>query len=161
MSLTTEGKKALFNKLNFDRFAANYNGTDLSPLAGPPQIEADIETKEVVTYAGGDEPIAEIVTKSNVKITIETTKVNAAMGLLDAAKGENLLDKEKLRPLAIAPIVDEGSGGEGGMSFTCYVSGYSTNFTDSDDKPNSVRITFTGTLDTTTDSGNDPASSTP
>lgn len=81
---------------------------ELNPLSGPPQIEGDVEMKDVMLYETDKDVQASFITRNNVKVTIKTRNIAKAMELLSAfAKGDNILASELKQALTMIPITDE------------------------------------------------------
>lgn len=129
-------------KLNYYKYQVAWGETVLGPLNSPPTVEPDIETKEVVLYETGVDPLSKVISKNNAKITIQSGDVSAAAGLVSGfKKGDELLDSSKAKPLVFTPITDD----EGASSITfpnCYLQpGFKPNFAEGDD-PNYVELEF-------------------
>lgn len=97
----------LLAKLVTDKYTVAAGATALGPLAGVPKIEPDIATNDVKMYETGAEVHASVITKNEIKITIETHDVDTAMTLLAGYKvGDNVFASAKKVALAMVPITD-------------------------------------------------------
>lgn len=86
-------------------FMVAAGSTELGALAGPPQVEPDVELKSIQLYETGTESAAEMLVKNGVKITIKTRNIEAAMTLLGGfAKGDNVIAPAKKTTVTMVPI---------------------------------------------------------
>ena len=77
-------------------------------LNSPPSIEPETETKETVLYETGVDPLAEILSKNNARITLEVNDVETALALKATyKKGDNLLDSKFSKPLTFVPLTED------------------------------------------------------
>lgn len=154
-TLTTQQIADLVAKLEFHKYlvAITLTGgtaTSLGPLKTAPKCEPDVETKDTTIYETGSEVQASILSKNDVKLTIETEAVDAAVTLLAGfSKGDNVLGSSKKYSITLVPITSEATAKT--ITFTnAYLQpGLSTNLQDADD-PNSVTLTFTCKADPST-----------
>ena len=140
------------------RYLACYNDgtTDhyLGPLAGPPQIESEVETKEIFFYETGDEAQSEIITKNQIIVTIESRDLETATSLIsDLKKGDDLLAQEENAPaktLVLTPISKEGDTNAKSITFhNVFIKpGLSMTLSDGDENPSSVKLVFVCKEDT-------------
>lgn len=143
IALTQEMIDSLVSKLQFYKYQVSFGSQILGPLNSPPKVEADTETKGTVLYETGVDPLAEILSKNNAKITLEVNDVDAAMTLLKTfKKGDNLLDSSKAQPLIFVPLTADETAKT--LTFpNCYLQpGLATNFAEGDD-PNYIPLNFT------------------
>ena len=103
--MTREEIDALIAKMKKHPYACAAGSKNLGPLSGPPQIEADVETKDVTLYETLGDVEASYLTKNNVKVTIKTRAVDDAMELMAGfTKGDNIIDSKNSVPLTLVPI---------------------------------------------------------
>ena len=124
--------------------------TSLGPLKTAPKCEPDVETKDTTIYETGSEVQASILSKNDVKLTIETENVDDAITLLAGfSKGDNILASTSKYTITLVPITSDATAKT--ITFTnAYLNpGLSTNLQDADD-PNSVTLTFNCKSDPTT-----------
>lgn len=149
-NLTQAEIDALIADLNYYKYLAAFGSSSLGPLASAPQVEADVETKETTLYETGDEVQAEIISKNNVQITIETRNLAVAMPLLEAfRKGDNLLDSSNAKVLTLVPITDVATAKAITFPRAFLRPGLSMILSEGDDTPSSVKLVFTCKPDTT------------
>lgn len=139
----------LIGKLEYHKYVVAITGgtpsatTNLGPLKTAPKAEPDVETKDTTIYETGSEVQASILSKNNVKLTIETESVDAAITLLTGfSKGDNVLASTQKYTVTLQPITSDATAKT--ITFTdAYLQpGLSTNLQDADD-PNSITLTFT------------------
>ena len=141
-ALTQSMIDTLVSKLQFYKYQVSFGDTILGPLNSPPKVEADIETKETVLYETGVDPLAEIISKNNAKITLEVNDVDAAMGLLKGfKKGDNLLDSTKAKALTFVPLTSDENAKALTFENAYLQPGLATNFAEGDD-PNYITLNF-------------------
>lgn len=152
-ALTAEQIANLVGELNFHKYLVNIanatGGTFLTaaltigPLASAPKLEPDVETKETTLYETGDEPQAEILSKNNAKLTIETRDMDSAMALLTKhKKGDNIIDAKNALVITLVPITSDATA-KGFTIGNAFVDpGLSTNLSEGDDTPSSATIVF-------------------
>lgn len=108
VKLTQEVIDGLVAKLQYYKYQVSFGEQVLGPLNSPPSIEPETETKETVLYESGSDPLAEILSKNNARITLEVNDVDAALALKATyKKGDNLLASEFSKPLTLVPITDD------------------------------------------------------
>ena len=79
--------------------------SDLGPLKEPPKCEPDTALKDVTLYESGGDVQASFLTKNNVKLTITTQNVDAAIDLLEAfKKGDNIFASANKKTITLVPI---------------------------------------------------------
>lgn len=142
VKLTQEMVDQLVAKLSFYKYQVAFGETILGPLNSPPKIDPDTETKDTVLYETGVDPLANILSKNNANITIETNDVDAALTMLrEFKKGDNLLDSSKAKPLTFVPLTEDANAKA--ITFpNCYLQpGLAPNFAEGDD-PNYVSLSF-------------------
>lgn len=104
-TLTQTEIDELVAKLQLYKYVVAVDSTELGPLKSAPQIEGDVETKDLTLYETGSEAQASFLVKNNVKLTIDTENVEEAMKLMGAfTKGENVLDSAKKKSVTLEPI---------------------------------------------------------
>ena len=134
---------ALIAKLEYYKFVAAAGETKLGPLASAPKIEGDVELKDTVLYETGSEAQASILSKNNVKVTIETQNVAAAMTLLAGfQKGDNVLEETKAVALTLVPITDDATAKTISFPRAFLQPGLSMTLGEGDDKPNAVQLVY-------------------
>ena len=98
----------LIAKLQMYKYVCSAGETVFGPLKSAPKVESDVETKDVTLYETGEEAQASILTKNNVKLTLEVEDIETAMPLLEAfKKGDNVLDSTKSQVVTLVPITDD------------------------------------------------------
>lgn len=140
--LTQEMIDSLVEKLQFYKYQVSFGDTILGPLNSPPGVEADMETKDTVLYETGVDPLAQIISKNNAKITLEVNDVDTAMTMLATfKKGDNLLDSSKAKALVFVPLTADENAKV--LTFpNCYLQpGLGFNPAEGDD-PNYVSLEF-------------------
>lgn len=110
--LTQEMVDALASKLQYYKYEVAFgDGGDaiiLGPLNSPPSIEPETETKETVLYETGVDPLAEVLSKNNARITLEVNDVDTALALKATyKKGDNILASEFSKPLIFVPLTED------------------------------------------------------
>lgn len=107
-TLNQEKIDELISKLQMYKYVCAAGETALGPLKSAPQIEADVETKDLTLYETGTEAQASFLVKNNVKLTLDVEDVDAAMTLIEAfKKGDNVLDSTKSVPVTLVPITED------------------------------------------------------
>lgn len=152
-ALTAEQITALVGDLNYHKYLVNISNAtggsfltaavSLGPLASAPKLEADVETKETTLYETGDEPQAEILSKNNAKLTLETRNMDVAMSMLTKhKKGDNILAAANALVITLVPITADTTAK--GFTFgNCYLDpGLSTTLSEGDDTPSSAQLVF-------------------
>lgn len=142
ITLSQEMIDALRAKLNYYKYQAAWGETILGPLNSPPTVEPDMETKELVLYETGVDPLSEVISKNNATITVQSGDVDGATALLkDFKKGDELLDSSKAKPLIFTPLTEDADAKT--ITFpNCYLQpGYKPTFAEGDD-PNYVELSF-------------------
>jgi hypothetical protein len=144
--LTQETIDQLKAKISRHRFLVSFGEDIIGPLKSAPQIEADIETKEMTLYETGEDPQADVISRNNATITLDTEDMAKALELLGAfRKGDDMLDTSKSKPLTFVPITNDASDSLAKtLTFpNAFLNpGLATNFGEGSD-PNSVPLTFT------------------
>lgn len=108
IKLTQEMIDALVEKLQYYKYQVAFGEQVLGPLNSPPSIEPETETKETVLYETGVDPLAEILSKNNARITLEVNDIETALALKSTyKKGDNLLDSEFSKPLTFVPLTED------------------------------------------------------
>lgn len=128
VKLTQEMIDGLVEKLQYYKYQVAFGEQVLGPLNSPPSIDPETETKETVLYETGVDPLAEILSKNNARITLEVNDVDAALALKSTyKKGDNLLDSAFSKPLTFVPLTEDENAKvltfpncflQPGMSFT-------------------------------------------
>lgn len=149
-NLTQTKIDELIEKLNFYKYLVSVGETVLGPLKSAPKIEADIETKDIKLYETGTEPLASILVKNNVKLTLELEDIDAAMSKMEAfKKGDNVLDSTKSEAITLVPITDD----EGAKTITfpnAFLQPGLAMTLGEDDDANSTTLTYLCRPDATT-----------
>ena len=151
--LTSEQINALVAELNYHKYLVNIsnatNGTfltaslSLGPLASAPKLEPDVETKETTLYETGDEPQAEILSKNNAKLTIETRDMDSAMAMLTKLKkGDNILAAANALVITLVPITSDATAKGFTFGNAFLDPGLSTTFSEGDDTPSYASLVF-------------------
>lgn len=141
-ALTQQQIDGLVAKLQFYKYQVSFGSDILGPLASPPKVEGDIETKDTVLYETGSEPQVSIISKNNAKITLECEDIDKAMSLLAAfKKGDNLLDSSAGKALTFVPLTDDSGAKTLTFGNAFLQPGLSTNFAEGDD-PNYITLEF-------------------
>ena len=122
--------------------AAGGSMTILGPLNSAPKVDPDTETKEVKLYEKGAEPVAEFLTKDNLKLTLELEDIDTAAAMYaNISVGDNLLDSSRALCIILQPITED----VGAKTFTFPNSylrpGFKPNFQDEND-PNYAMLEF-------------------
>ena len=145
-TLSPSDIETLVGKLEYHKYVVAITGgtetTNLGPLKTAPKAEPDVETKDTTIYETGSEVQASILSKNNVKLTIETESVDAAITLMSQfKKGDNVLASSSKYTVTLQPITSDATAKT--ITFTdAYLQpGLSTNLQDADD-PNSITLTF-------------------
>lgn len=150
-NLTQAETDALIAKLEYYKYVAAAGTTALGPLANAPKVEADVEQKDTVLYETGSEAQASILSKNNVKVTIETRNVAAAMTLLASfQKGDNILDETKKVALTLVPITDDTTAKTITFSRAFLQPGLSMTLGEGEENPNAVSLVYLCKPDATT-----------
>lgn len=142
VKLTQDMVDALASKLQYYKYQVAFGEQVLGPLNSPPSIEPETETKETVLYETGVDPLAEVLSKNNARITLEVNDVDAALALKATyKKGDNILDSSFSKPLTFVPLTEDDSAKT--LTFpNCFlVPGMSFNPVEGDD-PNYVGMEF-------------------
>ena len=148
--LTQTQIDALITKLKKFPYAAAFGTDELGPLAGAPQIEGDVEIKDVTLYETGSDPAAKFITRNDVKVTIKTRNVDLAMTMLGGfAKGDNVLDTAKKKALVLVPITEATTEKTITFGSAFLQPGLSMTPGDNDD-PSEVTLVFICKADATT-----------
>ena len=141
---------ALIAKLQMYKYVCAAGEAQLGPLKSAPQIESDVETKDVTLYETGVDVQASILTKNNVKLTLELEDVDAGMTMLGAfKKGDNVLDSTKSQAVTLVPITDDETAKTITFPNAFLQPGLSMTLEEEDD-PNSVQLVFLCRPDATT-----------
>ena len=148
-ALTQNDIDGLIAKLKKFPYAAMAGSTNLGPLAGPPTVAPEVETKDVTLYETGADVQARYLTKNDVKVTIKTRDVATAMGLLAAfAKGDNIMASANKVSLTLVPIT---AATESTITFANAYLQPGLNFTPGeDDTPSEVELVYLCKADATT-----------
>lgn len=103
--LTSTEIAALVSKLKNFPYLCSVGSADLGPLKEAPKCEGDIELKDVMLYETGADVQASFLSKNNVKLTIVTRDVDAAIDLLaEFKKGDNIYDDSNKKTITLVPI---------------------------------------------------------
>lgn len=133
---------ALIAKLQLYKYVVSAGETVLGPLKSAPNVEPDVETKDLKLYETGSEAQASFLVKNNVKLTLDVEDVDTAMGLMGAfQKGDNVLDSTKSVPVTLVPITDD----EGAKTITfpnAFLQPGLSMTMGEDDDPNSVSLVY-------------------
>ena len=154
-TLTSTEITNLVAELEFHKYlvSVSINGgtaTVLGPLKTAPKCEGDVETKDTTIYETGSEVQASILSKNNVRLTLETENVDTAITLLAGfSKGDNVLATAQKTTITLVPITSDATAKT--ITFTnAYLQpGLSTDFQDADD-PNSVTLVYICKADAST-----------
>lgn len=148
-ALTQNDIDGLIEKLKKFPYLCSAGTTSLGPLSGPPQVAAEVETKDVMLYETGSDVQARYLTTNDVKVTIKTRDIATAMTLQAAfAKGDNVLDSTKKVSLTLVPIT---SATEATITFANAYLQPGLNFTPGeDDTPSEVDLVYLCKADATT-----------
>jgi hypothetical protein len=142
IKLTQEMIDNLVSKLQYYKYQVAYGEQVLGPLNSPPGIEPETETKETVLYETGVDPLAEILSKNNARITLEVNDVETALQLKSTyKKGDNILSSEFSKPLTFVPLTDDETAKTLTFPNAFLVPGMSFNPVEGDD-PNYVSMEF-------------------
>jgi len=140
---------ALVAKLQFYKYQVSFGSTVLGPLNSPPKVEADTETKDTVLYETGSDPLAQILSKNNAKITLEVNDVDMALSLMSSfKKGDNLMNTSSAGTLTFVPLTSNSSAKTLTFSRAFLQPGVQTNFAEGDD-PNYITLNFIAKPDDT------------
>ena len=148
--LTQQEIDDLVGKLEMFKYLVTGGTNSLGPLKTAPKCEPDTETKDITLYETGAEIQASILSKNNVRLTLELEDVDTGITLLSSfAKGDNILASSKKMSVTLVPIT--GSTTAKTITFpNAYLQpGLSTDFQDEDD-PNSVTLVFVCKADPST-----------
>lgn len=140
--LTQAQIDAFVAKLQYHKYLVSVGETVLGPLKSAPKIEADVEQKGVILYETGSEEQASILTKNNVKLTLELEDVDAGIGFLAAfKKGDNVLAAANSKIITLVPITDAAGAKTITFPNAFLQPGLSTTLEDGDD-PNTVQLVY-------------------
>jgi hypothetical protein len=142
VKLTQEMIDGLVEKLQYYKYQVAFGEQVLGPLNSPPKIDPETETKETVLYETGVDPLAEILSKNNARITLEVNDVKAALALKATyKKGDNILSSAFSKPLTLVPLTEDADAET--LTFpNCFlVPGMSFTPVEGDD-PNYVSMEF-------------------
>lgn len=140
----------LIDKLKMYKYVCTVGSTVIGPLKSAPKLEADVETKDITLYETGEEVQASIISKNNVKLTLDTEDVDTAIDLLKAfKKGDNVLATANSQSITLVPITSDSGAKTITFTNAFLQPGLSTTFEDGDD-PNSVELVYLCKPDTTT-----------
>ena len=140
--LTQEIIDGLVEKLQYYKYQVAFGEQVLGPLNSPPSIEPETETKETVLYETGVDPLAEILSKNNARITLEVNDVDTALLMKKTyKKGDNLLSSSFSKELTFVPLTEDVNAKT--LTFpNCFLQpGMSFNPVEGDD-PNYVSMEF-------------------
>lgn len=141
-TLTQEDIDGLVKKLQLYKYVVSVAETELGPLKSAPQIEGDVETKDLTLYETGSEAQASFLVKNNVKLTIDTENVDEAMKLMgEFTKGENVLDSTKKKKVTLVPITSDSDAETITFENAFLQPGLSMTLGE-DDEANSVTLVF-------------------
>lgn len=141
-SLNQAAIDALIAKLQMYKYVVSVGDAVLGPLKSAPKLEADVETKDVTIYETGTDVQASILTKNNVKITLELEDVDTGIGYLAAfAKGDNVLATANSKVITLVPITDDADAKTITLGNAFLQPGLSTTLEDGDD-PNTVQLVY-------------------
>ena len=148
-ALTQTEIDALIAKLKKFPYLCSAGSTSLGPLSGPPQVAAEVETKDVMLYETGSDVQARYLTTNDVKVTIKSRVVATAMSLQAAfAKGDNIMASANKVSLTLVPIT---SATESTITFANAYLQPGLNFTPGeDDTPSEVELVYLCKADATT-----------
>ena len=142
-ALTQTEVDTLVQSLNYYKFLVSAGEDSLGPLDSPPQIEADVETKDTTLYETGDEAQASIISKNNVKVTIVTRTVEKAMALLSAfKKGDNVIASDNAKVLTLVPITEDTTAKSIRFPRAFLQPGLSGSLSESDDAPSNFSLVY-------------------
>ena len=132
----------LIAKLQMYKYVCSVGETVIGPLKSAPKIEADVETKDITLYETGEDVQASILTKNNVKLTLEPEDIDTAVGLLAAfKKGDNVLASENSEVITLVPITDDETAKTITFSNAFLQPGLSMTL-EEEDNPNSVELVY-------------------
>ena len=132
----------LIAKLQMYKYVCSAGETVFGPLKSAPKVESDVETKDVTLYETGEEAQASILTKNNVKLTLEVEDIETAMPLLEAfKKGDNVLDSTKSQVVTLVPITDDADAKTITFGNAFLQPGLSMTLEEGDD-PNSATLVY-------------------
>ena len=129
-------------KLKTYPYLVSVGETVLAPLDSPPAVERDSATSDVTLYETSGDTEASFLTKNDVKLTISTRAVDAAIGLLDSLKvGDNMMDSTRKKTITLVPIT--GDEGEKTITFTDAYLDASGSYEPKEGRaPNVVQLSF-------------------
>ena len=100
----------LISKLQRHKYVCAVGETVVGPLKTAPKIEPDIENKDLTLYETGSEIQASILSKYNLKLTLELNDFDGGMTKLNKfKKGDNILAEDNAEVITLTPI-GEGDG---------------------------------------------------
>ena len=136
--------------VTFTPNATGGSAVDLGPLAGPPQVAPEVETKDITLYETGAAVQKKILIKNDMKVTVNTQNVDAGMQLmLTNAKNQDLLDEAKEGTLLLTPIISV-TGVESITFPHAYVDTDNQFNPGENSDPNTVQVVFYCKADATT-----------
>ena len=134
---------ALVAKLQTYKYVVSVGSDVLGPLKSAPKFEPDVETKEIKLYETGAEPMGEVVTKNNGKLTVELEDMDKAMELSVALKkGDNIFDSAKRKVITLQPITSDTNAKTITFPNAYIRPGFKPNFED-EDNPNYATLEYT------------------
>lgn len=131
----------LIGKLQRYKYVCAIGETVVGPLKSAPKIEPDTETKDLTLYETGSEIQASILSKNNLKLTLELNDFDWGMEQLGKyKKGDNILAEEFAEIITLTPIGDEG-----GKTITfprAFLQPDGNPTLEDEDDPNSVTLNY-------------------
>ena len=148
-TVTQENIDELVDNLQMYKYVCAVDENELGPLKSVPKIEADVETKNITIYEVGSDPQASIIVKNNVKLTIESEDMDAAIALVEVfKKGDNVFDSTKKKIITLVPVPSDANAKTITFPNAYLQPGFTPTFEDGEE-PNSVSLTFICRPDTT------------
>ena len=131
----------LIGKLQRYKYVCAIGGTVVGPLKSAPKIEPDTETKDLTLYETGSEVQASILSKNNLKLTLELNDFEWGMTELQKyKKGDNILAEGFSAVITLTPIGDKG-----GKTITfpkAFLQPDGNPTLEDEDDPNSVTLNY-------------------
>ena len=136
--------------VTFTPSASNSSAVDLGPLAGPPSITPETETKDITLYETGVAVQKKLLIKNDMKVTVTTNNLEAGMGLISGiAKDADLLASANEGTLVLEPITSDTTAKVITFAHACVDVDNSINPGENGD-PNAVQVAFYCKADATT-----------
>lgn len=115
---------------------------DLGPLAGPPSITPETETKDVTLYETGAAVQKRLLIKNDMKVTVNTQNMDGGMEIIGAlAKNDDLLNVSKEGTLLLEPITSDATAKSITFPHACVDIDNAINPGENGD-PNAVQVAF-------------------